>query len=298
MEWKSSSVIKILKNEKYVGDLVQKKTYTPDFLTHDKRYNKGAVPLITIKDHHVPIIHRDIWNAAQERLRRNNKRGEGDGGHSNRYVFSGKIKCGECGSSFVGRFKYLKDGIKIRRWCCSTVIHEGKKGCNVGKLIRDDDATQMLKTAIRSLPIDSDGIISAVTDLALEAIQAEKAMLKFHPQRIQKEIERVQQKKEAAMDSYFSREIKKEDMRTMIRKYEQELHVLRCEMEDAIRIQEQNQDFSTLRRKIQMQVTSILSGEMESEVFYKNMLSSMTVFKDRHIVVKLNNLVRSFWFVG
>ena len=28
-KWKASAVVKILKNEKYVGDLVQKKTYTP-----------------------------------------------------------------------------------------------------------------------------------------------------------------------------------------------------------------------------------------------------------------------------
>ena len=37
--WSAVTVIKILKNEKYCGDLVQKKTYTPDFLTHDKKYN-------------------------------------------------------------------------------------------------------------------------------------------------------------------------------------------------------------------------------------------------------------------
>ena len=84
---------------------------------------------------------------AQERLRQNNKHEKGDDGHSNRYVFSGKIKCGECGSSFVGRFKYLKDGTKIRRWSCGTATNEGTTACDVGKLVRDDDAIQMLKTA-------------------------------------------------------------------------------------------------------------------------------------------------------
>ena len=34
--WRSSVILRILRNEKYCGDLVQKKTYTPDYLTHEK----------------------------------------------------------------------------------------------------------------------------------------------------------------------------------------------------------------------------------------------------------------------
>ena len=41
-KWNNTHIVKILKNEKYVGDLVQKKTYTPDYLTHQKKYNNGA----------------------------------------------------------------------------------------------------------------------------------------------------------------------------------------------------------------------------------------------------------------
>jgi len=44
--WSSATVTKILKNEKYCGDLIQKKTYTPDFLTHEKKYNHGKEPLV------------------------------------------------------------------------------------------------------------------------------------------------------------------------------------------------------------------------------------------------------------
>ena len=54
--WSSATVTKILKNEKYCGDLIQKKTYTPDFLTHEKKYNHGKEPLVELKDHHEAII--------------------------------------------------------------------------------------------------------------------------------------------------------------------------------------------------------------------------------------------------
>ena len=42
-KWKNTVILKILKNEKYCGDLKQKKTYTPDYLTHQKKYNYGAI---------------------------------------------------------------------------------------------------------------------------------------------------------------------------------------------------------------------------------------------------------------
>ena len=296
--WKSNTVIKILNNEKYVGDLVQKKTYTPDFLTHAKRTNKGQVPFVTIENHHEPIISREVWNIAQCRLQQNNKHGEGDGGHSNRYVFSGKIKCGECGSSFVGRFKYLKDGTKIRRWSCGTATNEGTTACDVGKLVRDDDAMQMLRTAIRSLPMDAKAIINNVTTLALEAILDGEIGTGDDPQRLDFEIARVQQKKEAVMDSYFSGEITKEDMQAMNRKYDSQMEDLRHRQKEAELRQRENRDSKTLRAAIQTEVSGILNGEIESEVFCKTMLDSLTVFKDRHMELRLNLLPQVFQFAG
>lgn len=295
--WNTGTVIKILKNEKYVGDLVQKKTYTPDFLSHEKKSNKGAVPLITIPNHHEPIISREVWNLAQERLRKNNKHAPGESGHSNRYVFSGKIKCGQCGSSFVGRFKYLKDGTRIRRWSCGKAAREGTAVCDIGRLVRDDDALEMLKTAIQSLPVDANAVIRSVTELALHAILMGQNDARDNSDQIQHELIRARQKKEAVMDAYFSREISKEDMISFAEKYEQQLSDLRRRLDDAQNRTERKQDPAALRLQIQSEVTSIFKGETESEVFYKTMLHSLTVFKDRHMELRLNRLPQIFHFV-
>ena len=297
-KWKSNTVIKILKNEKYVGDLIQKKTYTPDFLTHAKRTNKGEVPFVAIEHHHEPIVSREVWDLAQERLRQNNKHAEGNGGHSNRYVFSGKIKCGECGSSFVGRFKYLKDKSKVRRWSCVKAANEGKQSCDVGKLVRDDDAMQMLKTAIRSLPMDTKAIINNVTALALEAIQEADISTGDDPRRLGFEIERVQQKKESVMDSYFSGEITKEDMQAMNRKYDSQIENLRQRKKGAELRQYENRDTKALHTAIQTEVSGLLNGEIESAVFCKTILDSLTVFKDRHVELRLKLLPQVFQFSG
>ena len=43
---------------------------------------------------------------------------EGKTKHSNCYPFSGKIKCGRCGASYVARFKNRKDGSRYKAWRC------------------------------------------------------------------------------------------------------------------------------------------------------------------------------------
>lgn len=48
--WRSSVILRILRNEKYCGDLVQKKTYTPDYLTHEKKYNHGQEDYIIVRE--------------------------------------------------------------------------------------------------------------------------------------------------------------------------------------------------------------------------------------------------------
>lgn len=295
-DWKSGTVIRILKNEKYVGDLVQKKTYTPDYLTHEKKANKGQVPLIVIPNHHEPIVSREVWDLAQERLRRNDKHRPGGNGHSNRYVFSGKIRCGECGSSFVGRFKYLKDGRKIRRWSCTAAVNGGKAACNVGKLVRDDDAMQMLQTAIRSLPMDFESVIRNVTELSLDSVLRSQTSARDDPYRLRQELDRLQQKKEAVMDACFSGEISREDMKVMTDKYDRQRIVLRKRLDEAVMRKDTEQDSTALRGKLHSEIAGILNGETESEVFCKSVLESLTVFRDRHMELRLKRLPYVFRF--
>ena len=136
--WSATVILRVLRNEKYVGDLCQKKTFTPDYLTHKKKYNRGEEEKIYIKEHHEAIIDRDLWDRTQAELERRSSSAGQRARHSNRYWCSGKICCGECGSRFVSRTKKLKTGTYKAWRCYRTANHgvlktdvEGKEiGCN------------------------------------------------------------------------------------------------------------------------------------------------------------------------
>ena len=65
-KWRNTVILRILQNEKYCGDLVQKKTFTPDYLSHEKKYSRGEEEFVIIKNHHVPIISREMFEKAEK----------------------------------------------------------------------------------------------------------------------------------------------------------------------------------------------------------------------------------------
>lgn len=92
-KWTAATVLNILRNEKYVGDVEMQKTYTKDFLSHTAEKNTGELPKFYIENHHVAIIGRDEWKTAHERLEnRGRGRARKDGKKKN--IIFGNVTCG------------------------------------------------------------------------------------------------------------------------------------------------------------------------------------------------------------
>ena len=106
--WSESSIMGIIHQEKYVGDLIQNKSYTVSPITHKTVINRGEKEKYYVKDHHTPIITREVWDKAQEIASKRkevhtiNKQGYSSR-LTNKYAFSGKIKCAFCGTNFTRR---------------------------------------------------------------------------------------------------------------------------------------------------------------------------------------------------
>lgn len=131
--WQASSVLRILKNEKYAGDLLQQKTYTSDYLSHEKRVNRGEVPQVMIKGHHPAIVPPSVFEAARELMK---KRGAEIKRGGERYGFSGRAVCAICGGSYTSKYKNNKSG-GYRLWRCTV-------GCG-NRSVRDSELKLALK---------------------------------------------------------------------------------------------------------------------------------------------------------
>lgn len=138
--WTATTIRGMLSNEKYVGDCLFQKTYSDSqFIRHN---NHGEQPQYMVRDHHEPIISREDFEAAQAFVKqRASEKGivKGTEKYQNRYVFSGKIICGECGDTFKRRI-HSCIGYKYAAWCCNTHI-EDKSKCHM--LFVKDEALKL-----------------------------------------------------------------------------------------------------------------------------------------------------------
>ncbi len=264
--WTPTKILRILRNEKYVGDLVQKKTYTPNYLTHEKKINFGQEPIIYISDHHEGIVSRELWDNTQELLKhQSKKRGEGKA-RSKQYGFSGKIYCGKCGNVFVSQARKRKDGSICRRWCCSR-----SSQCKTGKSIRDSLLRNAICSIIDQYCSDIPALTSDVVSLAKQgsSIADERAMDKSKERK-----DRLMQKLQNLIDLYHEEKISTEVFENLYTKTEKQ-----WKQADHNR-KEIDSDLCT------QQCLDILHGQAESTLFFQTLIDRITVYSDR-ISIKL-----------
>ena len=76
-KWTENSVRGVLRNERYCGDVLARKTWTPNFHDHKKKINKGKKNKYYQSEHHPAIVSRAQWNAAQRILNSHRYRHQG-----------------------------------------------------------------------------------------------------------------------------------------------------------------------------------------------------------------------------
>lgn len=134
-EWSPSTILSILKNERYTGDAILQKTYTIDPIQKTKRVNYGEVPMYLVENNHPAIIDRKTFNRTQEELaRRSSKKSAtpkntiaGQGRYS-RYALSEVLRCGCCGT-LCRRTLWTSNGTKRAVWRCCKRMDYGKQYC-------------------------------------------------------------------------------------------------------------------------------------------------------------------------
>ena len=68
VKWTSNSIVQILRNERHCGDVLTRKTFTPNYLNHKARKNRGDRPQSLYRNHHEGIVSRDDFIAVQHLL--------------------------------------------------------------------------------------------------------------------------------------------------------------------------------------------------------------------------------------
>nr|WP_298510266.1 recombinase family protein [uncultured Ruminobacter sp.] len=118
--WLATTLRKILRNEKYIGDALLQKTVTTDFLTKKRVANKGLAPQYYVEDDHEAIIPKDLFLRVQEEMARRASLETNVGRcrlFSSRYALSNTVFCAHCGEVFQ-RTQWTHPNGKKFVWRC------------------------------------------------------------------------------------------------------------------------------------------------------------------------------------
>lgn len=283
-QWSNTVILRALRNEKYVGDLCQKKTYTPDYLTHKKKYNRGQEEKVYIKNHHEGIIDRDLWDRTQEELRRHSPSEERKSRHSNRYWCSGKICCGECGCRFISRTRKLQSGKYRAWWCFQKSRHGGPKmldgqkvGCS-NRSVNERALFACVKYCLDLLCNDKERIRKEVlTDFQTICSAPEETM---DPAKVRQKMDAIEEKKRKSFDAMLEGMLSKEDLQKQTEWYDKELAHLQHLIVQSRKNEECYRMGQKKSKQFEISLDEILSFGHENDLLYREILEKIVVYRE------------------
>lgn len=130
--WDTTTIQKMLTNEKYKGDTMLQKTYTEDFMTGKKAKNVGQRNRYYVRNSHPAIVSDEVFDEVQEEMARRARRVRKEDGtvepnsrkYNGKYLLGNLLVCGDCGASFRRR---TERGKVV--WRCAERIEKGKEVC-------------------------------------------------------------------------------------------------------------------------------------------------------------------------
>ena len=165
--WAGETVKSIIRNEVYIGNMVQGKSGTLSYKSR-KLIAKPEEDWIRVEGTHEPIISHEIWETICDIDRnRVRKSPTADGIRS---IFTGLVYCADCGFKMrnqVERFTY-KDGTPGRysSFICGNYSRSGKAACTIHS-IYENVLHELVLTDIREkarfAEYDSNSLIQTIT---------------------------------------------------------------------------------------------------------------------------------------
>ena len=181
-KWCPGVIEKMLSNEKYMGDVLQQKTYTIDFLTKKRVKNKGIVPQYYIEDDHEAIIPKELYYQVQEEKARRaslsktaaarrakQEKEKEKSKYSSKFALTDIMVCKECGQPYRRQI-WSKYGQKSAVWRCENRLKNGTKNCKHSPTFKEDVLHEAIMTAINNVVENRGEFVGAFRENVIRVI--------------------------------------------------------------------------------------------------------------------------------
>ncbi len=134
-----NSITEILRNEKYRGVYTFNRSASRDVMgKRNNHHNKDEGEMIRIEGGIPSIISDDVWYGVQSIIQSRKRHRISNNTGKETYMLTGKIVCGDCGSSYTGARHFSgRSKYKYVRYQCSKRKRTASQGCRNKEIRRE-----------------------------------------------------------------------------------------------------------------------------------------------------------------
>lgn len=277
-EWGRCTILSILRNEKYKGDCLMQKYYIDNFLNKKLIKNKGELQQYYAKDHHEPIVSREVFDAVQIKLDKRSKKKN----QSSARDFSSMIVCGECGAYYGSKVWHSNDKYKKFVYRCNEK-YVGEK-C---------DSPTVDESRLKDLFVEAINILIKDKNEILENLEI-LLQMKKNEEDYEKRLKEAAVNLDRAENNYREFLDQQKGASVDIKQYEEIMKIVSNEYEEAREVYDTLVDEERNRLRDVFDLENFIDKfkSLDGCVFdyntdlMKKTVDMITVFKDKRVVFK------------
>ena len=225
-KWADATVKNIVRNEVYIGNMVQGKTGTMSY-KNKKLISKPEDEWIRVEGTHEPIISRDVWDTVQsidqKRVRKN---AASDGIRS---IFSGLVYCADCGfkmRNHTEKFTY-KDGTPGRysSFICGNYARSGKSACTIHTIYEnalEQIVLEDIREKARFAAHDPEQLVRHIVSLKEKEAHSRRISCEQEFKAVKARLDELERLMQSLYEDKYSGAVPQSVFQTLMRKYEAE----------------------------------------------------------------------------
>ena len=248
----------MLENPKYKGWYCGNKSQSLDYRTRKKVFLDES-EWVMYPDPTIPaIVPEELWDRAnaiyKDRSRQMKNHASGASYH-NRYPYSGKIWCGEHGTTFHRQVLPKKNGV-WEAWQCKVYRARGRAGCSAPQ-VRSKELDQILAEIFTEMMKDKNAVIDALIAI-LQSVPQEVDCSKAEA-RVEEEMAAINAKKDRLLELSMAEALTVTEFKSRNEVFNQQLRGLEAQLaalqNEALRQRESALDMGKIRQALEQELS-------------------------------------------
>lgn len=281
-----STVKRIIKNPKYKGFYCGNKTHKVAYNLPDiKHLDPSEWVMYEDYDKVPPIVSKEMWEFANLQLEKRSKEIlERNASYTNKYIYSGKIFCGEHGCAFHHATYAYKSGSR-EVWQCKIYKERGKSECDSPTLYTEE-LDSIVRYIIKFLQLNKSEIIEEELEIIESTFESSRADTDIS--RLKSKMSDVLKRKDRILDLNINGVISVEEFKKRNEKFNSEIEEIENQLAE---LESKRLDMLKLKNSTK-ELRDIISSQFDSlESLTQGLIDSLI---DKIIVYKTDdkNVVR------